>query len=420
MTKPLRIGIIGLGGHAGIHHQGLLKLEAEGQAKLICTCDPQAAKQTKEQADYALASRGVQVFTDYRAMLAACAAGLDMVVVPTPISLHAEMHRVCVEHGVAVYLEKPPTLDYRELEEMIAVDAAAKKAALVGFNFIIERPRLALKQRILTGEFGPIREAHLSVCWPRANTYYGRAAWAGKLFAPGGKSVILDSCFGNAMAHFVHDLLFWAGAGQLMSWATPTTVRAELYRAHPIESTDTVFVESQTAEGVTLRFALTHACKGDSTQCEIVHCEKASIHYSTGNHAEVRWNDGRVETIALGAFDPTHENHLDYYRYLRGETARPATTLADSRPFVLLNNLIFISSGVITPFPSDQVQTHIRPADGQTHYTVTALEATMDAFLVSGRWPGVAQNWRTGAPAEVVTVADLPRFIPTLNALVAG
>jgi len=420
MITPLRIGIIGLGGHACVHHQSVLQLESEYQARLVCTCDPQADSLIAQRETYSFAKRGVQIFTDYRTMLATCAHELDMVVVPTPIPLHAEMHRACVEHGVPVYLEKPPTLDYRELEEMIATDRSAKKAALVGFNFIIERPRLALKQRLLDGEFGPLREAHLRVRWPRANTYYVRAAWAGRLFASGGKSVILDSCFGNAMAHFVHDLLFWAGSGQLMSWATPTTVRAELYRAHLIESTDTVFVESQTAEGITLRFALTHACQGESTQCEIMHCEKASIHYFIGDRAVIRWHDGRIETIALGAFDPTHENHLDYYRYLRGETTRPATTLADSRPFVLLNNLIFVSSGVITPFPRNHVQTHTRPIDGQIHYTVTALESAMDVFLAEGRWPGTAQNWRPGAPSEVVTNADLPRFIPTLQAMRQG
>lgn len=416
MTKPLRIGIIGLGGHAGIHHKGLLKLEAEGQAKLICTCDPQAAKQTKEQADYALASRGVQVFTDYRAMLAACAADLDMVVVPTPISLHAEMHRVCVEHGVAVYLEKPPTLDYRELEEMIVVDAAAKKASLVGFNFIVERPRLALKQRILAGEFGPVHAAHLDARWPRANSYYNRNNWGGRLFTPSG-GIILDSCFGNAMAHFVHDLLFWTGAGELMSWAQPATVRAELYRAHQIESTDTLFVESRTVDGIVLRVALTHACSGDHEHREVVICANASIHYIVGDRAEVRWSNGWVETISLGAFDATHENHLDYYRYLRGETVRPATTLADSRPFVLLNNLIFISSGEITPIASELATERTDYREDHCYRNVDGLFAAMDDFLANGRWPGATLGWRTGAPAELVTAADLPRFLPTLHAL---
>ena len=255
-------------------------------------------------------------------MLDACGHELDLLVVPTPISLHAEMHRAGVERGIAVYLEKPPTLDHRELERMIATDRAAKKTTLVGFNFIIERPRLALKQRILSGDFGALREVRLNAQWPRPTSYFARNNWAGRLLAPDG-GVILDSCFGNAMAHFVHNLLFWAGTDSLMSWGQPETVRAELYRAHEIQGADTFFLESRTAVGAILRFALTHACDGGSTHAETVICEKASIHYTVGQSAEIRWNDGRVEPVALNPFNALHENHLDYYRYLRGESPPP-------------------------------------------------------------------------------------------------
>lgn len=414
---PVRIGIIGLGGYAGAHHESLLKLEAQGHARLICTCDPQAAAFASQQHAREFERRGVKVFTDYRAMLDACAGDLDMLVVPTPISLHAEMHRAGVERGVAVYLEKPPTLDHRELERMIVTDRSAKKATLVGFNFIIERARLALKQRLLNGDFGPLREARLVAQWPRPASYFSRNNWAGRLLAAD-DGVVLDSCFGNAMAHFVHNLLFWAGPASLMSWGQPATVRAELYRAHAIEGADTFFVESRTPEGVVLRFALTHACEGTSTHSEVLVCEKASIHYVVGQHVEIRWNDGRVEPVTLDPFNALAENHLDYYRYLRGETDRPATTLADSRPFVVLNNLVYISSGEITALPGRLVKTITHPQDAQNYLAVEGLTAALNDFLATGRWPGAALGWRSGPPATPVTPADLPRFLPTLRSLV--
>ena len=418
MSSPIRIGIIGLGGYAGSHHDSVLKLESQGHARLVCTCDPQADAFIAQQAAHEFPRRGVKVFADYRAMLDACGHELDLLVVPTPISLHAEMHRAGVERGIAVYLEKPPTLDHRELERMIATDRAAKKTTLVGFNFIIERPRLALKQRILSGDFGALREVRLNAQWPRPTSYFARNNWAGRLLAPDG-GVILDSCFGNAMAHFVHNLLFWAGTDSLMSWGQPETVRAELYRAHEIQGADTFFLESRTAVGAILRFALTHACDGGSTHAETVICEKASIHYTVGQSAEIRWNDGRVEPVALNPFNALHENHLDYYRYLRGESPRPATTLADSRPFVALNNLAYISSGEITPFPSALVKRNTHPHDAQTYLAVEGLPAALADFLDHGRWPGVTLGWRPAAPAALVTPSDLPRFIPALEALVA-
>jgi len=99
----------------------------------------------------------VGVFADYRPMLEACHGNLDLVVIPTPIGLHAEMHDAVTARGLPAYVEKPPTLDYAELERMIAADRRSPKASLVGFNFIIEKPRLALKERLLSGEFGIVR-----------------------------------------------------------------------------------------------------------------------------------------------------------------------------------------------------------------------------------------------------------------------
>ncbi|MEO5960438.1 MAG: Gfo/Idh/MocA family oxidoreductase, partial [Opitutaceae bacterium] len=207
MKPPIRIAIIGMGGFAGSHHNAVARLEERGHAKLVATCDPNLPAFVGQQQAWRLAARGVQVFEDYRALLEACHADLDLVVVPTPIQLHAEMHAAATAYGLPTYLEKPPTLDYAELEKMIAADARARKASLVGFNFIIEKARLSLKERLLAGEFGAIRGATLSAMWPRPASYFVRNDWAGRLLIDG--RVVLDSCFGNAMAHFVHNLLFW-------------------------------------------------------------------------------------------------------------------------------------------------------------------------------------------------------------------
>ena len=324
----------------------------------------------------------MRVFSDYRVMLEECHRELDMVVVPTPIPLHAEMHAAAIAYGLPVYLEKPPTLDYLELEEMIATDSQGRKSSHVGFNFIIERQRLALKQRILAGEFGAIRLANLASLWPRPTSYFRRNTWAGRLLMDG--RVVLDSCFGNAMAHFVHNMLFWAGGTELFSWAQPSAVRAELYRAHAIEGADTFFVEADTATGITLLFALSHACAGASTQSETILCDRATLTYLVGQHVEIRWNDGRVETHPLDPFDPLVENHLHYFRYLRGERPRPATTLTDSRPFVMLNDLAHVSSGRIAVIPQAHVS-HARDEKEQKDYLhVTNLAGTLENFLIRG------------------------------------
>ena len=413
MKAPVRIGIIGLGGFAGSHHQAIARLEERGEAKLICTCDPRVEAYAAEQQTWRFAERGVRVFPDYRAMLDACHRGLDYIVVPTPINLHAEMHAAATALGLSVYLEKPPTLDYAELERMIAADARARKPALVGFNFIIEKPRLALKARLLAGEFGAVRGATLSALWPRPASYFSRNNWAGRLLMD--DRVVLDSCLGNAMAHFVHNLLFWSGGPELFSWAQPAAVRAELYRAHAIEGADTFFVEADTTSGVNLRFALSHTGTGGGSHTETVTCDKATLRYIVGQFAEVRWTDGRVERITLDEFDGLAENHLDYYRYLRGESARPATLLTDTRPFVALNDLAYLSSGKIASFPPALVTAVCDAKEQKDYVNVAGMPAAQENFLLRGIWPSTS-GW-TREPGAVVTPADLPRFRDTVRAM---
>jgi predicted dehydrogenase len=404
-----------MGGFAGSHHGTVARLEERGEARLICTCDPRAGDFGPQREQWKFPARGVRVFNDYREMLEACYRDLDMVVVPTPIQLHAEMHAAAAAFGLPCYLEKPATLDYAELEAMITAEARLPKASLVGFNFVIEKARLALKERILSGEFGPIQGATLTALWPRPTSYFERAEWAGRLLV--GDRFIVDSCLGNALAHFVHNVLFWAGAGELFSWAQLAAVRAELYRAHTLEGADTVFVEADTTNAISLRFALSHACSGTSSQSEVVICERATVRYVVGQYAEVRWNDGRLERITVEPFDGLAANHLHYYRYLRGEEPRPATTLADSRPFVALNDLAYISSRQITRIPIELISPERDEKEQKDYLNVRGLQAAQDNFILRGTWPG-RTGWQR-EPGDVVTRADLPRFHDTIRAMAA-
>ena len=414
MTPPVRVAIFGLGGFAACHHEAVARLEERGLARLVATCEPDPAAVAAATAAGRFAARGVRLFADYRDLLAACRTDLDLVVIPTPIPLHAPMHDAATAAGLPCYVEKPPTLDPAELERMIAADTRARKASLVGFNFIVERPRLDLRTRLLAGEFGALRGATLHANWPRPGSYFTRNAWAGRLRDDAGRTV-LDSCFGNAMAHFVHNLLFWAGGPGLFRWAELAAVRAELYRAHRIESADTFFVEADTVAGVPLRFAVSHACSGASFQTETVLCDKAVLRYSVGSQYEIRWHDGRVERTPLERFDALHANYLEYFRYLRDGAPRPATTLADARAFVALHALSYLSSGGIHPPPPDSVCAVRDEKEQKDYLQIAGLPAAQENFLVRGVWPGGAGWGRP--PAAVATPADLARFPEFLRAL---
>lgn len=384
--SPIRVGIIGMGGYAARHHEALIPLEASGEARLVCTCDPAPASFAAKVSEWKLSERGVTVHDDYRRMLDRHAGELDVVTVPTPIPLHAEMHRAGVERGLAVYLEKPPTLDPRELETMIATDAKTKIPTLVGFNFITETPRQAIKRRLLLGEFGPLREVRLLGLWPRPTAYFTRNGWAGRLVGDDGR-LILDSCVGNALSHHVHNALHWAGIGGQARWATPTKVRASLLRAHDIQGADTFFLAVDTDAGVPVRIALSHACIGPHIHRETLVCDRATIDYVTLDHADIRWRDGGVETVKLGEFDAQVENFRAFFACFRSGAARPPTTLPDSRPFVHLHALSYIAAGHIQKFPGDLVSKVTGDDNNATFVPVRGIHEAAERFLVDGSWP---------------------------------
>lgn len=410
--RPLRVGIIGMGGFAAEHHNAFVRLEATGAFRVVCTCDPLMDSFAERQQVLQLSQRGVQLFTDYTVMLDSFRSNLDIVTIPTPIPLHAPMHRACVERGLAVYLEKPPTVDHAELERMIAVDARASRQTVVGFNFIVEPARRALKQRLAAGDFGRVRRVDVFALWPRNDAYFKRANWAGRLMKD--DRLVLDSCIGNAMAHQVHNGLFWCGADAPWAFGTVESVQAELYRAHAIEGLDTAFLVASTRQGVDLRIAMTHACQGLARQQETITCDAAVIHYNSYKSATesplytITWSDGRVESMPRPAGPLLDANFQAYGAYVRGETDRPLTRLVDSRPFVHLNNLAYIAARRITPFPASHVQ---RDAEG--FVTVAGLTDAIASFISDGGFPTAqARPWAaSGGSAALSDLTHLDRVV---------
>lgn len=187
--SPLRVGIIGMGGYARTLHTTVSVLEKEGECVLVCTCSQRGAE-APEVEQFQMHERGTQIFTDYLEMLNACE--IDVIVIPTPVDQHAPMHAECVRRGLAIYLEKPPTLNWAELQRMLAVEATARSKCHVGFNYIVEPTRQEIKRRLLGGEFGRVQGVSLAVAWPRSSAYFDRASWGGALVGDESGELILD------------------------------------------------------------------------------------------------------------------------------------------------------------------------------------------------------------------------------------
>jgi hypothetical protein len=101
-------------------------------------------------------------------------------------------------------------------------------------------------------------------------------------------------------------------------------------------------------------------------------------------------------------------NHLDYYRYLRGETDRPSITLEDCRSFVHLNGMTYISSQTIENVAPEYLT--LENGNGNTGIPIIAdLKHYAEHFLTNGVWPNLGIKKSLNLPGTVKP-SDLPRL----------
>lgn len=407
--KPLsRVAVAGIGGFARDHHQALCELENEQLLRVVGTSDPRERDLGPIKAQFDFAGRGVAVFDDFSAMLD---AGCDWVTLSTPIPLHAPMHAACVQRRLPCYLEKPPTLDPAELEEMIALDARADRQTQVGFIYVYEPERIRLKERLLRGEFGRLERVSVLGLWPRDRAYYERNSWAGRLRA--GDSLVLDSCMGNAMAHYVHNVLFFAGIDRLDSWGGCRRVEARLLRANPIEGADTVVLRGESEADIEIRLGLTHAGPARSVMEERLTCEKATLVLRPGSEIVIEQAQGGREVIPVAPREYLRENLRIYADYVGGHSRQLLGTLEHCRPFVQLNALAYVSTGAIHTV-SEPLSTFDTAAN---RWCIPGIESMLEDFVSTGDF-GVLQPLGVpeGASAPV-TPEDLNRLEAVVSRL---
>lgn len=394
------LAVIGVGGYAGFHHRTIQRLEERGYGRLIATCDPDAARLEDAAETFQFSERGVECLQDYQALIRQFGPQLSVCTVPTPIHLHAEMHAALVEAGVPCYLEKPPTLYLPEWRQMMETEKRAACDTAVGFNYILEPRRQALKARLINGEFGELQEVGFLGLWKRPLAYYARNDWAGKIFA--GDIPVLDCPIGNAMAHFVHNLLYWAGTDTVWDWALPVTMEAELYRANDIENADTVFLRGTLENGCRFRLAASHACDEKAVQLEHVRTELAELEHDVHGASRLSWTSGKVETTELEEFPFLDHNIARYVDVVRGTEARPGTRLADTEAFIEFITLALLAGRTIHPV----TETWIERDEDPLTCRIRDVESVCRTFMETGQFPSESGvPW--GRPGGAMHCSDL-------------
>jgi predicted dehydrogenase len=392
MSAPTRYALIGATGIGAFHLAALRKIEETGALRVVAVADPALANDETLGAD--LTARGAAVHLDYRDMLRG-ETGIDVVVISAPIPLHFEMTAACLERGLFVYLEKPPVPLIQQLEALLA--RKGQERVGVGFQMINARWVQELKAGIVAGALGRLEEIRIGACWPRLDAYYARNSAAGKMTVSG--EPVFDGPATNALAHLIHNAMFFAGETQA-GFGVPDEVSGALYRTRAIESYDVASLRARFSSGLRLTAALTHATeKTFPFQVEV-----------RGSEGRARISgDGTIFESPTLSFDPRPETfedlvektHRQFLAFVRGDQPAPATTLEDTRGYLLATNGLLLSSGGIHPVAADSIRTYQRGAEGG--YDVAGLYGAVQASVETGKlFTELGLPWAVETPAVPV------------------
>ena len=164
---------------------------------------------------------------------------------------------------------------------------------------------LRLKKDADEGRFGKLLSMKALVLWPRDFAYFNRGTrWAGTKYSSDGTAVF-DSIASNATAHYLFNMLWLSGKGYEAS--ETHLKRFFAARANRIETYDTVALEAETADGVPLFFAASHAVANGERQDPVFvyRFEKADVTFGELPERpmalQARFRDGK--TVDYGDSD---------------------------------------------------------------------------------------------------------------------
>ncbi|MGW8567550.1 Gfo/Idh/MocA family protein [Isoptericola sp. NPDC055881] len=254
-----QIAVVGLHGHGASHVRRVLELQRAGRVRLAAVVDPREPGPGHEAH-----AAGAPWFPTLGDLLSAPSARVDVVVLSTPIPTHLPLARAAMEAGIDVLLEKPTTASLAEHTELVAVAERTGRRCQVGFQTFGSHALRAAADLLARGEIGDVVGFGAVGTWVRTESYWRRAAWAGRRRLDGRD--VVDGVVTNPLAHAVATTLRLGGAttAQDVTW-----VDTDLYRANPIEADDTSSVRVQDADGRRYGFGLT-LCAADRSPARVV------------------------------------------------------------------------------------------------------------------------------------------------------
>lgn len=258
----------------------------------------------------------------------------DLTVICTPTYLHKEQCIYALSKGSHVLCEKPVAPTEADGREMLAAEETYGKFIAIGFQWSFCQPILDLKKDILAGVLGEPLGLKTAIAWPRDLKYYGRSTgWAGSVMRNG--HLVLDSIASNACAHYLHNMLFMLG-GAMDESAEVSSVQGKCLRANAIENFDTCTLKMETAAGVKLYFAASHAVEQQRNPIFEYRFEKATVRYAAAKDATIQaeFTDGTVKDYGVPAHASDFSKLWECVKAVR-QGVRPACTVKTALPHTM-------------------------------------------------------------------------------------
>ncbi len=205
-VKPIRMVIVGCGRVCRYHLNGLTQSN-DFDVVGVCDIEPTAAAWAEEV--FQTSQYTLEEIPNLEP---------DLAVICTPSGRHFEHARQMLEAGIHVLVEKPATLDAREMAELVAL--AKRKNRHI---FVVQQQRFLdsvqhLKNNI--EKLGQIFVIQMHLFWARPQSYFEQNEWRGTKALDGGLLY-------NQGAHSI-DLLMWLFNTPVNITGTMKTLQREI------------------------------------------------------------------------------------------------------------------------------------------------------------------------------------------------
>lgn len=148
MKKPLRVGVVGCG-HWGPNLVRNLRNVIECEVSLVCDTDPNRLRHMKSMYP------DVETCNNHHHVVNG--AGLDAVVISTPVKSHYEIARASLLAGKHTLIEKPMASSMAECEELVQIADKNGVVLMIGHTFLYAPPIQKIKEIVDWGDIGEIQ-----------------------------------------------------------------------------------------------------------------------------------------------------------------------------------------------------------------------------------------------------------------------